>query len=90
MAGLRSIAGGEIKEYTQLCEQARSEALAKMIEMARGMSANAIISMNFDSADLAVTENTAAEEIIAYGTAVVAEPVAGETPPPPEFAPRTS
>jgi len=69
MAGLRSIVGGEIHEYTQLLEEARRHAVDRMIRNATVMSANAIIMMRFDSAEIGQTMS----EIVAYGTAVVIE-----------------
>src|ERR1700756_6063147 len=73
MAGLRSIVGGEIHEYTQMLEEARRHAIDRMVENATLMGANAIIMMRFDSAEIGQTMS----EIVAYGTAVVLEPVAG-------------
>jgi uncharacterized protein YbjQ (UPF0145 family) len=70
VAGLRSIGGGEIKEYTSLLEDTRRHALDRMIQNATLMGANAVISMRFDSSELAGTMS----EIVAYGTAVVVEP----------------
>ena len=70
VASLRSIGGGEIKEYTSLLEDTRRHALDRMIQNATLMGANAVISMRFDSSELAGTMS----EIVAYGTAVVIEP----------------
>ena len=70
MAGLRSIAGGEIHEYTQLLEDTRRQALDRLVQNATVMGANAVISMRFDSSELAGTMS----EIVAYGTAVVVVP----------------
>ena len=71
MAGLRSIVGGEIHEYTQMLEEARRHAVDRLVENATLMGANAIIMMRFDSAEIGQTMS----EIVAYGTAVVLEPV---------------
>lgn len=70
MAGLRSLAGGEIVEYTQMLEEARRHAIDRMIQNATVMGANAIIMMRFDSSEMGQTMS----EIVAYGTAVVVEP----------------
>jgi uncharacterized protein YbjQ (UPF0145 family) len=77
IAGLRSLAGGEIHEYTQLLEDTRRQALDRLVQNATVMGANAVISMRFDSSELAGTMS----EIVAYGTAVVVEPdaSAGQT-----------
>ncbi|TET50479.1 MAG: YbjQ family protein [Dehalococcoidia bacterium] len=66
MAGLRSIVGGEIKEYTVMLAQAREEALQRMIEQAEKMGANAIVSTRFVTSMVM----SGAAEIVAYGTAV--------------------
>ena len=67
MAGLRSLGGGEIHEYTALLEDTRRQALDRLVANATAMGANAVISMRFDSSELAGTMS----EIVAYGTAVV-------------------
>jgi uncharacterized protein YbjQ (UPF0145 family) len=77
MAGLRSIAGGEIKEYTSLLEDTRRQAIDRLVKNATLMGANAVISMRFDSSELAGTMS----EIVAYGTAVVVEPDASAAAP---------
>jgi uncharacterized protein YbjQ (UPF0145 family) len=68
MAGLRTIVGGEIKEYTVMLAQAREEALQRMIEQAEKMGANAIVSTRFVTSMVM----SGAAEIVAYGTAVKA------------------
>jgi uncharacterized protein YbjQ (UPF0145 family) len=70
IAGLRSLAGGEIHEYTQLLEDTRRQALDRLVQNATLMGANAVVSMRFDSSELAGTMS----EIVAYGTAVVVQP----------------
>ena len=67
IAGLRSLGGGEIKEYTELLEDTRRQALDRLVKNATLMGANAVISMRFDSSEMATTMT----EIVAYGTAVV-------------------
>jgi len=76
-AGLRSLVGGEIHEYTQLLEDTRRQALDRMVQNAMLMGANAVISMRFDSSELGSTMS----EIVAYGTAVVVEPDANAAAP---------
>ena len=49
MAGLRSLGGGEITEYTEMLEEARRHALDRMVQNAQSMGANAVLSMRFDS-----------------------------------------
>jgi uncharacterized protein YbjQ (UPF0145 family) len=69
-AGLRSLAGGEITEYTQLLDQTRHQALERLQQHAQSLGANAVISVGFDSSELGEIMS----EIIAYGTAVLVEP----------------
>jgi uncharacterized protein YbjQ (UPF0145 family) len=69
--GLMTIFGGRNVIYTELCEKAREEALQLMIEHARVIGANAIISMRYDANDVM----TGLTEVLAYGTAVVVEKI---------------
>ena len=70
MAGLRSIVGGEIIEYTKMLEEARRHAVDRMVANATLMGANAITMMRFDSSEMGQTMS----EVVAYGTAVIIEP----------------
>jgi uncharacterized protein YbjQ (UPF0145 family) len=70
MAGLRSVVGGEIKEYTVLLEDARKQALDRMIKNANAMGANAVVMFRYDSGSMGNMG-----EVVAYGTAVVVEKV---------------
>jgi uncharacterized protein YbjQ (UPF0145 family) len=79
MAGLRSIGGGEIHEYTQLLEQTRVQAIERMRDRALQLGANAIVSMRFDSSAI----GDIMSEIVAFGTAVIVVPDASAPPPPP-------
>lgn len=69
MAGLRSIVGGEITEYTELLEHARQDAIDRMVQHAEAKGANAVVMMRFDSSEMGDTMS----EIVAYGTGVVIE-----------------
>jgi uncharacterized protein YbjQ (UPF0145 family) len=66
LAGLRSIIGGEIKEYTSLVEDTRRHAIDRLVANARVMGADAIVMMRFDSGSIGQMMN----EVVAYGTAV--------------------
>jgi uncharacterized protein YbjQ (UPF0145 family) len=68
-AGLRSIMGGEIHEYTELLNQSREQALDRLKEHALALGANAVVSMRFDSSEMGETMT----ELLAYGTAVIVE-----------------
>ena len=70
IAGLRSIAGGEIHEYTQLLEETRRQAGDRLVKNASLMGANAVIMMRFDSSEIGQYMS----EIVAYGTAAIVEP----------------
>jgi uncharacterized protein YbjQ (UPF0145 family) len=67
VAGLRSLFGGEIHEYTAMVEDARRQAIDRMVANAQLMGANAVLRMMFDSSEMGQTMT----EIVAYGTAVV-------------------
>jgi uncharacterized protein YbjQ (UPF0145 family) len=68
-AFLKSLAGGEIKSYVKLNEDARRQALDRMVQNAAAMGANAVTMMRFDSTEMGAGKS----EIVAYGTARVVE-----------------
>ena len=76
IAGLRSLGGGEIKEYTSLLEDTRRQALDRLVQNATLLGANAVLSMRFDSSELSGTMS----EIVAYGTAVIVAPDGSTSP----------
>jgi uncharacterized protein YbjQ (UPF0145 family) len=63
--------GGNISIYTKLAETARQEAFDLLLAQAREMGANAIVAMRYDANEIA----SAVTEVLAYGTAVVVEPI---------------
>jgi len=67
MAGLRSLVGGEITDYTKMMAEAREQAIQRMVEDAEKQGANAVIGMKFTTS--MIMSN--ASEILAYGTGVV-------------------
>ncbi|MGE7662423.1 MAG: YbjQ family protein [Peribacillus sp.] len=69
MAGLRTIVGGEISEYTEMMKEARQKAIGRMVDDAKEKGANAIVAMRLETS--AIMQNAC--EIIAYGTAVYVE-----------------
>lgn len=71
IAGLRSIIGGEIKEYSALVEDARRQAIDRLVVNAALMGADAVVMMRFDSGSIGQTMN----EVVAYGTAVKLRPL---------------
>ncbi len=69
MAGLRSLVGGEIVDYTKMMAEAREQAIQRMVEDAEKKGANAVVGMKFTTS--MIMSN--ASEILAYGTGVVLE-----------------
>jgi uncharacterized protein YbjQ (UPF0145 family) len=65
-AFFKNLAGGEVKQYTRLVEDSRRHALDRMIENAKLVSADGVVSMRFDSSEMGQSMT----EIVAYGTAV--------------------
>jgi uncharacterized protein YbjQ (UPF0145 family) len=70
-ASLQTIVGGDITLYTELCEKTRQDAFARMMQHAAEHGANAIICARYDANDLM----QGVTEVLAYGTAVLVEPV---------------
>ncbi|OPY29268.1 MAG: hypothetical protein A4E28_01013 [Methanocella sp. PtaU1.Bin125] len=77
VAGLRTVFGGEIHEYTELLNQSRGQALDRLKANARSLGANAIIGVEFDSSELAQSMT----EVLACGTAVIVEPETAPSSP---------
>jgi uncharacterized protein YbjQ (UPF0145 family) len=70
-AGLRSLVGGQVRAYVDMCEYAREEALQFLLTHARERGANAVIGMRYDATEL----GQGMTEVLAYGTAVVIRPL---------------
>jgi len=70
-AGIQSLFGGNVTLYTSLAEQARQEAYDFLVEHAEQAGANAILAMRYDANEIM----EGITEVLAYGTAVVVEPV---------------
>ena len=77
VAGLRTILGGEIKEYTKMLSESREHAVGRLEDNARRMGANAVVGMSFDSSEMGETMT----EVVAYGTAVVVKQEKGKVDP---------
>lgn len=69
MAGLKNIFGGELKGYTELLNEARGEAIERMVKQATALGANAVVNVRFSTSAVAA----GAAELYAYGTAVRVE-----------------
>jgi uncharacterized protein YbjQ (UPF0145 family) len=70
-AGLQTIVGGNITLFTKLCEQTRSDSFDLMLKHAGEMGANAVIGARYDATEIM----SGVTEVLAYGTAVVVEPI---------------
>jgi uncharacterized protein YbjQ (UPF0145 family) len=66
VGGLKSIAGGNIEEFTVVCEEARMEAFNRMVRHAHEIHADAVIAMRYDATEF----GQGSTEVLAYGTAV--------------------
>ncbi len=71
LAALKNLVGGELKAYTDLMQEARAEAVARMTAEARAVGANAVLNVRFVTTNITV----GAAEILAYGSAVTVEHV---------------
>ena len=69
--GLKSIVGGHIGAYTEMCEQARSDAYNLLVEHAKALGANAVVGLRYDASE--VVSQGSATEVLCYGTAVIIE-----------------
>ena len=70
-ATLQTLVGGNITLFTQMCERARDDAFRLMLEHAAEHGANALVGVRYDANEVAA----GVTEVLAYGTAVVVEPV---------------
>ena len=68
-ASLKNIVGGELKGYTELLNDARNQALERMLQQAASLGANAVINVRFTTSSI----SQGAAELFAYGTAVVVQ-----------------
>ena len=69
LAGLRTLIGGEVVEYTKMLAETREQSLDRMIEEAINLGADAVINVRFSTSQIM----KAAAELLAYGTAVKLE-----------------
>jgi len=72
LGGLKTIVGGRIGSYTEMCEQARQQAYELLLDHARSLGANAIVGLRYDASEIG--KGAGATEVLCYGTAVVLEP----------------
>jgi uncharacterized protein YbjQ (UPF0145 family) len=67
--GLKSIIGGNIGAFTQMCEQTRNQAYEEMVRHAQVLGANAVVGVAYDASEVM----DRATEVLCYGTAVIVE-----------------
>jgi uncharacterized protein YbjQ (UPF0145 family) len=72
-AGLQTLIGGNITIWTQMCEKAREDSYHIMVQHAQELGANAVIGVRYDANEVAA----GVTEVLAYGTAVIVDPVRG-------------
>ena len=70
-ASLQTLVGGDISLFTELCEKTRNEAFERMLQHAADLGANAVIGFRYDATELM----NGVTEVLAYGTAVIVQPV---------------
>ena len=74
-ASLQTLVGGNITAWTKLCNEARHEAFEIMAQHAAALGANGIVGMRYDATEI----SNGVTEVLAYGTAVVVEPIASSS-----------
>ena len=72
-AALQTLIGGDISLFTKLCEDTRNDAFERMLQHAAELGANGVIGVRYDATEIM----QGVTEVLAYGTAVVAEKIAG-------------
>jgi uncharacterized protein YbjQ (UPF0145 family) len=66
VGAFKTLAGGNIREFTDVCEAARHEAYVMMVKHAEELGADAVIAMRYDATEFM----SSTTEVLAYGTAV--------------------
>ena len=69
IGSLRTLFGGRVGIFSELCESAREESFRLMQTHAGLVGANAVVGVRYDTGPM-----VAAAEVLCYGTAVVVEP----------------
>ena len=71
LGGLKSIIGGQIGAYTEMCEQTRQQATAALAQHAQELGADAVVGIGYDASEIGQW----ATEVLCFGTAVLLEPL---------------
>jgi uncharacterized protein YbjQ (UPF0145 family) len=74
LGGLKSIIGGRIGAFTEMCEQTREQAYELLVQHAQQVGANAVVGFRYDASEIG-GKGVAATEVLCYGTAVVIEKI---------------
>ncbi len=74
LGGLKSIVGGQIGAFAEMCEQARQQAYDLLVQHAQSMGANAVVGLTYDTSEVGGRQSSATE-VLCYGTAVVVQAV---------------
>ena len=74
LGGLKTIVGGNIGAYAEMCEQTRQQAYDLLVEHARALGANAVVGLRYDASEIGRGQGASATEVLCYGTAVVIAP----------------
>jgi uncharacterized protein YbjQ (UPF0145 family) len=72
LGGLKSIIGGQIGAYAEMCEQTRQQAFDRLLEHATKLGANAVVGLRYESSEVGSRQGSATE-VLCYGTAVVVQ-----------------
>ena len=72
-AALQTLIGGDISLFTKLCEDTRNDAFERMLQHAAELGANGVIGVRYDATEIM----QGVTEVLAYGTAVIAEKIVG-------------
>ena len=73
LGGLKSIIGGQIGAYNEMCEQTRQQAYDLLVDHAKAVGANAIVGLRYDASEIG-SKAASATEVLCYGTAVFIVP----------------
>ncbi len=73
LGGLKSLVGGTVGAYTQMCEQTRQQAYDLLVDHARALGANAIVGLRYDASEIG-GKGSSATEVLCYATAVIIAP----------------
>jgi uncharacterized protein YbjQ (UPF0145 family) len=74
LGGLKSIIGGNIGAYTDMCEQTREQAFNLLVQHAMSLGANAVVGFRYDASEIGGGRGVSATEVLCYGTAVIIAP----------------